>query len=115
MEQTLLEMGGRDVHVLRQDKAALKLTRGNAPVDEFASLVRLCGTAANKELPFLNGNGEVFRREARDRERDPVSIRTVLRDIERREAVRPRSRGPFYEPVKLVEPQKQRMGRQRDA
>src|SRR5215469_3442264 len=75
-QQSILQVGARHFHSIRQDKGALKLTRCNTAVDVLpAFVVRL--TTANDELALLYSDVELIARESVDLKGNAQALRTV--------------------------------------
>src|SRR5215469_5858193 len=75
-QQSILQVGARHFHSIRQDKRALKLARCDTAVDVLpAFVVRL--TTANDELVLLYSDFELVARETGDRKGNAQTLGTV--------------------------------------
>jgi hypothetical protein len=115
VQQAVLERRARHhLDAVGQHEAALELACGDAAVQEGAAfgVVRLA--AADHQLVVLQGDREVVLGEAGDGEGDPVGGLAPLLDVVGRIAVVAGLGGALDQPVELLEPQEERVGRECD-
>jgi hypothetical protein len=77
-QKAIGQIGAQNLHAVDKEKRALKLTGGDAAMQEVSRLV-IGLSATNNELIFFEGHFQLIPGEARDSQSDAKTLRIVLR------------------------------------